>query len=193
MTAPLAALLARRLCHDFAGPAGAIGTAVDMLGDGADPELISLTVDSAAALTAALELYRYVLTPSAEPVGGGRARQLLDGWLTARGGPGLDWPEDGEAWPPGFAALTAGLAMVAAEAAPRNANLRIEDGVVAVDQTALPAEVVTALTGGAAGTVRAALAGVLAAQAAEAGIALSVETGEPLRLVASYESSRLPR
>ena len=193
MTAPLAALLARRMCHDFAGPAGAIGTAVDMLGDAGDPELVSLTADSAVALTAALELYRYVLTPSTEPVGGGRARQLLAGWLAARGGPGLDWPEDGEAWPPGFAALTAGLAMVAAEAAPRTATLRIEDGEVSVGKTSLPSDVAMALTGGTATSTRAALAGVLAAQAAGGGIALAVEAGEPLRLIASYQSSRFPR
>lgn len=193
MTAPLAALLARRLCHDFAGPAGAIGTAVDMLGDAGDPELIALTADSAQALTAALELYRYILTPSSEPVGGGRARQLLAAWLAARGGPGMAWPEDGEPWPPGFAALTAGLAMVAAEAAPRTATLRIEDGVVSVGKTLLPADVAAALGGGPADTTRAALAGVLAAQAAAGGIALAVEPGEPLRLVASYQSNRLPR
>lgn len=193
MSAPLAALMARRLCHDFAGPAGAIGTAIDMLGDEGDPELLSLTSDSAAALTAALELYRYVLTPSADPVGGGRARQLLAGWLATRGGPGLDWPDDAEAWPPGFAALTAGLAMVAAEAAARTATLRVEDGAVAIDNTILPAEVIVALTGGPATTTRAALAGVLAAQAASTGIELAVEAGDPLRLVASYQSSRLPR
>lgn len=190
----LAALLARRLCHDFAGPAGAIGTAVDMLGDGADPELLALAADSSVALTAALELYRYVLTPAAEPLASGRAKALVAAWLAARGEMTLDWADDEAPWPPGFAALTAGLVMVAAEAAPRGTVLAVEVGNVVAAGTTLPDEVVAALAGGPATTTRAALAGVLAEQARDAGVELDTGNADgTARLTASYQSTRMPR
>lgn len=189
----LAALMARRLCHDFAGPAGAIGTAVEMLGDAGDPELVALTTDSSAALSAALELYRFVLTPSKEPVGGGRARSLVGGWLATRGDLQLEWEDDGGNWPPGFASLTAGLAMVVAEVAPRHGTVRVENGVVSAAGTTLPPEVAAALIGEPAANTRAALAAVLADQAASTGVRITVETAPELRLTASYQSTRLPR
>jgi len=180
----LAALLARKLCHDFAGPAGAIGTAVEMLADGSDPELLALTADSSAALTAALELYRYILTPSAEPIEGGRARALVAGWLVARGDLALDWPDDGELWPPGVAALTAGLAMVAAEAA-RSGTLIVMRGSAGVAGAPLPSDVEAALAGTPPVTTRAALAAVLAEEAARLGGTISVN-GDRL----TYKSRR---
>ncbi|QXQ06103.1 hypothetical protein KX816_18255 [Sphingosinicellaceae bacterium] len=190
----LAALLARRLCHDFAGPAGAIGTAVDMLGDAPDPELLELAADSSAALTAALELYRYVLTPSAEPLAAARAKALVSAWLASRGEVTLDWSDEDAPWPPGFAALTAGLAMVAAEAAPRGTVLVIEVGNVVATGTTLPGEVVAALGGELVTTTRASLAGVLAEQARDAGVVLDTGNADgTARLTASYQSSRLPR
>lgn len=189
----LAALMARRLCHDFAGPAGAIGTAVEMLGDAGDPELVALTTDSSAALSAALELYRFVLTPSTEPVGGGRARSLVAAWLATRGDLKLEWEQDGDNWPPGFASLTAGLAMVVAEVAPRNGTVRVENGAVSASGTSLPPEVAAALVGEPAANTRAALAAVLADQAASAGVRITVDTAPELRLTASYLSKRAPR
>ena len=190
----LAALLARRLCHDFAGPAGAIGTAVDMLAESPDPELIELAADSSAALTAALELYRYVLSPAPEPLSGGRAKTLVAAWLAARGEVTLNWEDDEVPWPPGFAALTAGLAMVAAEAAPRGTVLYVEVGNVVAPGTTLPPEVTAALGGGPATTTRASLAGVLANQARNSGVELETgDTDGAARLTASYQSSRMPR
>lgn len=190
----LAALLARRLCHDLAGPAGAIGTAVDMLAEAPDPELLELAADSSMALTAALELYRYVLTPATEPLAGGRAKALAAAWLAARGEVTVEWPDDEAPWPPGFAALTAGLVMIAAEAAPRGTVLMVEVGNVSAPGTTLPADVAAALAGGPATTTRAALAGVLAHQAGEVGVVLDTGNADgTARLTASYQSSRLPR
>ncbi len=180
----LAGLMARRLCHDFAGPAGAVGTTLEMLGDGPDNELVGLAAESSAALVAILELYRYVLTPSAEPVGGGRARQLVVAWLAARGGPKLDWADNEVAWPAGTAALTAGLAMVAAEAAPHGVTLVVRAGEVETPGVNLPADVTAALGGAPAETTRSALAAVLHEQATSAGILLVAEPGETLRLAA---------
>ena len=185
----LAALIARRLCHDFAGPAGAIGTAVDMLGEASDPELLALATDSSKALSAAIELYRYVLTPAAEPLPAARARTLVVAWLASRGEMTIAWPNAEEQWPPGFAALTAGLVMIAAAAAPRGAVLAVEVGEVIAPETTLPPEIAAALSGAAATTTRAALAGVLAEQAWEAGIKLETGTAEgTTRITASYRS-----
>ena len=166
-----------------------------MLGDAPDPELISLALDSSTALSAALELYRFVLTPGSDPVSGGRARGHVAAWLASRGEVTLDWDATDEApWPPGFAALTAGLAMVAAEAAPRGTVLAVEVGNVVAPGTSLPSEVGLALGGGPATTTRAALAGVLANQARNAGIEIeAVEANGAVRLTASYQSSRFPR
>lgn len=190
----LAALIVRRLCHDFAGPAGAIGTALDMLGEAPDPELISLALDSSTALTAAIELYRYVVTPAAEPLPGGRAKTLAAAWLATRGEVTLDWPDDETPWPPGFAALTAGLVMVAAGAAPRGTRLAVEVGDVVAPGTTLPPDIVAALAGETVMTTRAALAGALAEQAQETGVTLETTSPEgAARLTASYQISLVPQ
>ena len=183
MSATLAALLARRLCHDFAGATGAIATALEMLDENPDPELIALGIDSAKALTSALELYRYVLTPSAADAGTGQARALIEAWLAARGGPGLEWTADDAAWGPGHAQLVAGLAMVVAEATPHHAAINVAGSAVAAPGAALGPDIIAALHGDPATTTRAALAAAVAAQAAAAGLAIGI-TADPLCLTA---------
>lgn len=192
MSFDLATLMVRRLCHDFAGPAGAIGTSLEMLSEAADPELVALAAESSAALVASLELYRYVMSSTAEPVGGGRAKRLVTQWLAARGDITAIWPDDEGPWASGLATLTAGLAMVAAEAAPRGTVLAVGEGVVIAPGTSLPVEVGRALSGYDATSTRAALAGVLAAQAAALGMIID-SGGDPLRLAVGYQASRLPR
>ena len=191
MSGDLAALLARRLCHDFAGPTGAIGTALEMLGDGPDRELVLLGADSARALAAALELYRYVLTPSAADDGAGRARVLVEAWAGARGGPVIDWRDYGADWCPGMAQLVAGLAMLVAEATPHQQTVTIADGSASAAGAMLGTDMLLALAGEPATTTRASLPAVLAAQATAARLGIDA-SADPLRLGA-YQSSRLPR
>ena len=180
----LASLMVRRLTHDFAGPVGAITTAIDM-GLGDDPELIGLVADGAAGLAAALKLYRFIATPDANEVSSGTARTLVADWLAARGGVELDWPGDA-VWPAATARLTAGLAMLAAEARAR--RLSVSEGRVGFDG-ALPDDIAAVLGGAAATATRHAVAGLIAAQAATTGLALRVEPGS-LRV---YQASVLPR
>lgn len=165
----LAALLIRRLTHDFAGPVGAMTTVLEM-GAGDDPELLSLVVDSAAALGAMLKLYRFVSTPEAGTVASDTVRVLLADWLAARGGPALDWPGAGD-WPGPLARLTAALAMIASE-------VRAPTLVVSLGRVELPAplpdDLARALGGEPATTPRQALAGLAATEAAAAGLRIGV-------------------
>lgn len=160
----LATLVARRLCHDLAGPAGAIATVVEMLGDGAsgagvtDPELLSLLADSSAALLTSLRLHRFVL-------GGGDAsdyRACLGAWVATREEVALHW--DGEhQLAPAQAALLLGLAMIAAEAAPGAAVLTVAETSVSITATRLSfdPQIAAALGGVTATTPKAALAALL--------------------------------
>lgn len=183
MNSDLPSLVARRLCHDFAGPVGAIGAALDMLAEVVgeqDAELVTLVADSAGGLSAALRLYRFALAPSAEPVGGGTARAVVVEWLKTRDAPALDWP-DGGAWPAGIAELTAGLVMCAAETAPRGGTLTVAAGSVRLTAATitLPDGFAAVLAGTApATTTRLAIAGCLAAQAAALGGGIAVEAAQ---------------
>lgn len=170
----LSALVARRLCHDFAGSVGAIATAVEMLDMADGPEVRSLLADSTAALMASLKLHRFVLS------GGdaGDHRALFGAWAATR--PGLDvvWGDLGDVSTP-HAALLLGMAMTAAEAAPGAATLTIDIGAVEITakRLTLDPQVADTLAGGEAQVPRAALAALLLHAAGRLGLRLSVEAG----------------
>lgn len=175
--AGLAMLLIRRLAHDFAGPVGAIGTAIEMLGDGDDGELIALAADSARELGALLRLLRFIMAPAEGS--GGEARILLSAWLEMRDAPRIDWHDDSD-WPAGVASLTAGLAMMASEAA-RGGVLSVEAGKITLVGAAINfSEPLAAILEGRANaeTTAHAIAGVLASQAAAVGTKLRVERAD---------------
>lgn len=180
----LATLVARRLCHDLAGPTGAIATVVEMLGDGAsgagvaDPELLSLLADSSAALLTSLRLHRFVL-------GGGDAsdyRACLGAWVATRENIALHWDGDHQL-APAQAALLLGLAMIAAEAAPGAAALTVAETTVIVTATRLSfdAQIAAALGGATAMTPKAALAALLYKAAADQGRRVQI-SATPARL-----------
>lgn len=179
----LAALLIRRLTHDFAGPVGAMTTVLEMGVDG-DPELASLVADGAKGLAATLKLFRFVTTPEAGMVGGQTVRMLLADWLAARDGAALDVADMGD-WPGPVARLTALLAMVATET--RAATLTVGRGRVALP-VPLPDDLRRVLAGEPATTPRQSLAGLAAVEAAAAGLTLGV-AGDALTV---YQGSALP-
>ncbi len=168
----LAALVARRLCHDLAGPAGAIATVVELMRDGiADPELQSLLTESTATLLSTLRMHRFVL-------GGGDSsdyRACLGDWIATREGVALHWADEPER-PPTQAALLLGLAMIAAEAARGAATLTVADTGVTITgaRLSLDAEVAATL-GGAAATSKGALAALLYQAAAGQGWTIVVD------------------
>lgn len=166
----LAALLIRRLTHDFAGPIGAMTTVLEMGVEG-DPELASLVAEGATGLGATLKLYRFVTTPEAGAVAGTTVGALLADWLAARDGPALDLADAGD-WPGPVARLTAILAMVATEV--RAATLTVGLGRVAL-AAPLPGDLGRVLAGEPATTPRQSLAGLAALEAAAAGLVIGVE------------------
>lgn len=193
--AALASLVARRLCHDFAGPVGAVTTALDMMADGSDPELLSLVTDSAASLSASLRLYRFTLAPGAEPTSSGAARELFADWLKAHDHTSLDWSAVDEDWPAGVAELTTGLGIVAVESAQRGGRVVVTQGRVRVETPLLVVDPgLAAVLGGTVppATTRLAIAGVIAAQAAAAGLAIRVEVDAEGLTLTAYQGNAAP-
>ena len=92
----LAQLLCTRLCHDLAGPVGAVAAGVELIGGDptqADGETLGLIGSSSAAASAKLKFMRTALGASG---GAGDAKMLLDGYIAATAGPGgkpqVIWP-----------------------------------------------------------------------------------------------------
>ncbi len=196
MSGILASLIARRLCHDFAGPVGAIGAALDMLADVVrkeDAELVDLVADSAQGLSAALRLYRFVLNPASQPVGSGLARGFVADWIKTREGMTLVWPDDLD-WPPGIAELTAGLALCVAELASRGGTLQVAAGVVRLAATTfnVPEDFAAVFAGTTIPvTTKLALPGCLAEQAAALGGRIAVDSAAG-GLTVRYQGNGLP-
>ena len=93
----LARLLCTRLCHDLAGPVGAVSAGVELIGDDpsqVDEETLALIGDSSTAASRKLRFLRAALgvaNGSADEV-----EELLNGYLGAMAGMGgkveVSWP-----------------------------------------------------------------------------------------------------
>jgi len=93
----LAQLLCTRLCHDLAGPVGAVAAGVELIGDDpaqVDAETLGLIGSSSAAASAKLKFLRVALGAAAG--GAGDPKALLEGYLEATAGPAgkpqIKWP-----------------------------------------------------------------------------------------------------
>ena len=188
----LATLVARRLCHDLAGPAGAIATVTELLGETAggrtDPELQSLLADSSAALLATLRLHRFVLSGGES----GDYRACLAAWVATREDVALHWTGEHQLAPPA-AALLLGLATIAVEAAPGAAALTVAPAAVTITATRLTfdAQIAAALAGTPAATPRGALAALLCQAAAGQGRSIAVAAAST-KLELTLVQSELP-
>jgi histidine phosphotransferase ChpT len=92
----LAQLLCTRLCHDLAGPIGAVAAGVELIGGdpgAADSETLGLIGSSSAAASSKLKFIRAVLGAAG---GALDMESLLDGYLSATastdGKPRVAWP-----------------------------------------------------------------------------------------------------
>ncbi len=92
----LAQLLCTRLCHDLAGPIGAVAAGVELIGgdpSAVDAETLGLIGDSSAAASLKLKFVRAALGSAA---GALDMETLLDGYLAATTGgdgkPKVHWP-----------------------------------------------------------------------------------------------------
>src|SRR5882672_2499112 len=96
----LTQLLCTRLCHDLAGPVGAVAAGVELAGGDpaqVDEETLSLIGSSSGAASRKLKFLRAALgIPAAGPAAVAGLQTLVEGYLEAtagRGGaPALRWP-----------------------------------------------------------------------------------------------------
>ncbi len=96
----LVALLCTRLCHDLAGPVGAVSAGVELLSDDADPafvvEATALLRHSADASSARLKFFRAAFGEPGRSSLSAPARGLIEGYIGAlSGGITLDWRDQG--------------------------------------------------------------------------------------------------
>jgi len=96
----LVALLCTRLCHDLAGPIGAVSAGVELLSDDADPafvvEATALLRHSADASSARLKFFRTAFGEPGRSSLSGPVRSLIEGYAGAlSGGITLDWRDQG--------------------------------------------------------------------------------------------------
>lgn len=134
VTLEVAQLLCSRLCHDLAGPAGAVGAGVDLLGEGgSDAEAMDLLALSASQLVARLGYYRmaFGFAGAGTDLSWEAARELARR-LFGDGRVCLDWQAvpigpDGNAAaaPADVVRLAMCLILLAADALPRGGTLRI--------------------------------------------------------------------
>ena len=127
----LGELLCARVCHDLAGPIGAVGSGAELLADEMGPgnEALALLVDSAAAAGSRLRYLRLALG------GGGKAMRpqelhqtTIEYLASAASGarPSLDWQDGvGEPWEPGAARLLMNLILTAHDCLPRGGALTV--------------------------------------------------------------------
>lgn len=135
-------LLCSRLCHDLAGPVGAVRNGAELLeesGVGAEGEALALVLDSAARAVARLQLFRLAYGRAGEtmPRGFAEARQVVENWL-AKGRVTLHWPsqtgEDTIAARPGVGRLVLNAVILAEGVLAHGGRIRVavESGVVSV-------------------------------------------------------------
>jgi histidine phosphotransferase ChpT len=159
-----AELLCARVCHDLAGPVGAVGTGAELLaeedmGAGMAGEALSLLASSAATAGSRLRFLRVALGSGAAAMTSSQLRELAVNFLASpvSGSEGLrvDWQEDGEAgmWNSGPAKLLLNMIVLARDCLPRGGAVLVRtqaDGqcmvVSAEGLGAVPGASVAALT-----------------------------------------------
>ena len=132
----LAQLLCTRLCHDLAGPIGAVAAGVELIGDDpamADAETIGLIGDSSSAASRKLKFLRAAMGFSQNT--NGDLKGLLDGYIAAISGPSgrieVTWPSHGalekasHAFGPNWAPALLNLCLLALEAQPGCRSLEV--------------------------------------------------------------------
>lgn len=170
MSDTLATFLVKWLTHDLATPIATVMTASELLGDTADPEINGLVGDGAKRLGARLRLIRAAFASGDGFIGGAAFRKLISEGVD---GTPLSWaiPADAADLP---AALIAGAALLMADLR-RGQSLTIApDSVRWAGEAAFSAPVAAALTGAPASDPRSAVAEMLLANAARAGLTLTI-------------------
>lgn len=166
----LAGFIVKWMTHDFASPIATAMTASELLSDTPDTEINGLVQDSAIRLGGRLRLVRAALAPGAAPIGDTALEKLVRGGLD---GTEITWARSGSDLDGLRAKVIAGSALLLAD-------LRRGQPITVTDHfahwqvpSALPDAVAAALAGAAATDSRSAVAALLAATAASAGLVLT--------------------
>lgn len=127
----LAGLLCSRLCHDLAGPIGALQNGMELMAEDDDPDLQAQALDLVALASGQagrkLRFYRLVFgagTGAGEDVSGEECRAALAGLLEG-GRVQLDWGLAEGPWRRPQARLLLALALVAVQGMPRGGRLNL--------------------------------------------------------------------
>jgi hypothetical protein len=170
MNVDLGGLLVKWMTHDFASPIATVMTASELLSDTPDAEINGLVLDGARRLGARLRIVRAALAPGDSPVGGAALERMIREGLDSTA---VTWARTASDTDGSQAAIIAGAALLLAD-------LRRGQGIVVTDTdvrwtmpAALPDSVALALAGGEPTDTRAAIAAMLAAAAARAGLVLT--------------------
>lgn len=168
----LAGLIVARVCHDLAGPMGALANGAELVADEPDPairaEFMDLVLDGAAKLGARLRFLRLAYGGAANgpPIRADEARDALAGVIAAEGRMALDWRVGAAELPRDHARLLLLLAMTAADAGEGRATVFVEDAATGVGggRALLPDEAAAILEGRATGPPPSRLAAPLLAR-----------------------------
>jgi len=158
----LAELLCARLCHDLAGPVGAVATGAELLGDEGDlveglgAEALALLESSAAAAAARLRFLRTALGSAGGTLGAAALRDLAAAFFGQPAGASetveLVWRDASSApWEAEPAKLLLNLLLLARDCLPRGGRIEVSarqpegTSVTALGKGALAGESATAL------------------------------------------------
>ncbi len=146
----LAQLLCTRLCHDLAGPIGAVAAGVELIGDDpsmADAETIGLIGDSSSAASRKLKFLRAALGLAQSTAGD--LKGLVEDYVTTTAGPGarieVTWPatpaldKASRAFGPSWIQSVLNLCLLTLEAQPGCRSLEIATETSATVKVALTA------------------------------------------------------
>lgn len=131
----LTEMLCARLCHDLAGPLGAVASGAELLGDDPDPETAGLVASTAAGAVSRLRLLRVALGVAGGARPEGEVRALLQAYLEAGASSSvrldLAWRSGRPELAGETARLVLALAMLARESLPRGGRVAVEIEAVA--------------------------------------------------------------
>lgn len=135
----LAELLCARLCHDLAGPIGAVATGAELLSDEDElngdmaNEALALLSSSAATAGARLKFLRTALGNASGALSAAALRDLVEGFIAGVDGVVLDWRagEDGR-WEGERVKLLLNLVLLARDCLPRGGEIAIHGGIEGV-------------------------------------------------------------
>ncbi|MFZ4690343.1 MAG: hypothetical protein ACOYLS_13970 [Polymorphobacter sp.] len=169
MTETIAPLLMKWLTHDLATPIATVMTASELLGPVPDAEINGLVLDGAKRLAGRLQIIRAAMAPGSGPMGNAALEKLVRAGLHETP---LTWNRTGDS-DGALTAVISGAALLLADVRRGQPLTVTATGVYCAAPAALPDAVVASLAGAAPVDARSAVAAMLVASAARAGLVVT--------------------